>query len=55
MIDYVELWEERAAIIEHDAKIDRKRAEVMALYDIAKRYGDDAKKQVQAYIRSGRK
>lgn len=42
-----EHYEERAAIYEYDARIDRSKAESMALRDVSVKYGQQVAKQVK--------
>lgn len=42
-----EHYEERAAIYEYDARIDRSKAESMALRDVSQRYGQAVAKRVK--------
>ena len=50
--DLIDLYHERCAIMEFEAGIDQKRAEAMALQDIGRIYGEEAKKEVQKWNRS---
>lgn len=49
----IEAFKERSAIMEHDGGLDRKRADFLALQEIAKRFGAEGKKLIQGLIKDG--
>jgi hypothetical protein len=50
----IEAFEERAAIIEYDARIKRRNAESIALRAISERYGQDAAKVAHRHAEARR-
>lgn len=54
MIEAIEYFEERAAVIEHDGKEKRIHAESLALREIAPKFGPEAAKAVYAHMQKGR-
>lgn len=54
MIEAIEFFEERAAVIEHDGKEKRIHAESLALREIAPKFGTDAAKAVYAHMHERR-
>ena len=45
--DIIEFYSERAAIFEFEAGFERKHAEVLALQEVKKHYGEQAKRRMQ--------
>lgn len=54
MKEAIEHFEERAAVIEFDGKVERIKAESLALREIAPKYGTDAAKAVYAHMHARR-
>ena len=54
MKEAIEHFEERAAVIEFDGKVERIKAESIALREIAPKYGADAAKAVYAHMHARR-
>lgn len=54
MIEAIEFFEERAAVIEFDGKVDRIKAESLALREIAPKFGTSAAKTVYAHMHERR-
>lgn len=54
MSDAIEFFEERAAVIEYDGKVERIKAESLALREIAPRFGTDEAKAVYAHMNARR-
>jgi hypothetical protein len=53
--DIIELFEERAAILENDAGMERKRANVTAMNALAALYGQEAKKIILEHLNHRRR
>lgn len=54
MIEAIEFFEERSAVIEYDGKEKRIHAESLALREIAPKFGQEAAKAVYAHMQKGR-
>lgn len=54
MIEAIEYFEERSAVIEHDGNEKRIHAESLALREIAPKFGLEAAKAVYAHMQKGR-
>lgn len=54
MIEAIEYFEERSAVIEYDGNEKRIHAESLALREIAPKFGTEAAKAVYAHMQKGR-